>query len=70
MLQKMKCSSDMQDMIARYVWMTTKVIAVDVRGAIGGLALLWDSKVIILEDFFLTPRSISTTFLLLGMKEK
>ena len=50
------------------MWKGCETIAIDARGAAGGLGILWNPRVVTLSGFFTTICSISTDFHILGTR--
>lgn len=65
-LQEMKCSSTVLERIAAEAWPGGLVIAVDAQGASGGLAILWDARIIHLSNIQANKNFIQATFHLSG----
>jgi len=66
LLQETKCTSITMEKMATRCWRGCNVIAIDVEGALGGLAILWNPIEISLSSFFTTLRNISTKFQSIG----
>lgn len=65
-LQETKCSSTVLDKIAAAAWPGGLVTAVDAQGASGGLAILWDARIINLSNILANKNFIQATFHLSG----
>eukprot|EP00253_Pinus_taeda_P025264 PITA_25264 len=65
-VQETKCNMLSLEKIATKVWPRGQVTAVDAQGASGGLAILWDSRVIQLSNFHANKNFIQATFHLIG----
>lgn len=65
-LQETKCGSDRLEKIAVKEWTGGHLIAVDAHGASGGLAILWDARVIQLHNIQANRNFIQANFHLLG----
>eukprot|EP00253_Pinus_taeda_P009705 PITA_09705 len=65
-LQEMKCNSTVLERIAAKAWPGGLVTAVDAHGASGGLAILWDARLIHLSNIQANKNFIQATFHLLG----
>jgi exonuclease III len=66
MIQETKCTSTTMEKMAIKCWRSCNVIAIDVEGASGGLAILWNPSEITLSSFFTTHRSITSKFQPIG----
>ncbi len=65
-LQETKCCSALLDKIAATAWPGGLVAAVDAQGASGGLAILWDARIINLNNIQANKNFIQATFHLSG----
>eukprot|EP00253_Pinus_taeda_P014111 PITA_14111 len=65
-VQETKCNMKFLEKIAVKVWPGGQFSAVDARGASGGLAILWDSRIIQLNNIHANKHFIQATFHLLG----
>eukprot|EP00253_Pinus_taeda_P008572 PITA_08572 len=61
-VQETKCSMQALEKIAIKVWPRGQVTAVDAQGASGGLAILWDSRVIQLSNIHANKNFMQATF--------
>lgn len=66
MIQETKCSSTTMEKMAIKCWRSCNVVAIDVEGASGGLAIFWNPSEISLSSFFTTRHSITTKFQPIG----
>ena len=67
-LQETKCSGEELANIAHKVWKGCESIAIDARGAVGGLGILWNHRVVSLLGFLATNCTISADFHILGTR--
>eukprot|EP00253_Pinus_taeda_P013241 PITA_13241 len=65
-VQETKCNMKFLEKIAIKVWPGGQISTVDARGASGGLAILWDSRIIQLSNIHANKHFIQATFHLLG----
>lgn len=65
-LQETKCSSTVLERIDAKAWPGGLVTAVDAQGASGGLAILWDARIIHLNNIQANKNFIQATFHLSG----
>eukprot|EP00253_Pinus_taeda_P025653 PITA_25653 len=65
-MQETKCNMTFLAKIAKKVWPRGKISTVDARGASGGLAILWDSRILQLSNIHANKHFIQATFHLLG----
>ena len=61
-LQETKCSGEYLASIDQKVWKGCESIAIDTRGAVGGLGILWNPRVVSLLGFLTTNCTISADF--------
>ena len=61
-LQETKCSGEELASIARKVWKGCESVAVDARGAAGGLGILWKLREVHLSGFLATPCTLTADF--------
>ena len=66
LLQETKCASEDVDKLLPYCWKQGAAVAVDAIGTSGGLAILWNTNSILLENFLATRGSITTDYRLIG----
>jgi exonuclease III len=66
LLQETKCASEDVDKLLPYCWKQGAAVAVDATGTAGGLAILWNTNSILLENFMATRGSITTDYRLIG----
>jgi exonuclease III len=69
MIQETKCNSITMEKLATKCWKGCNAIAVDVEGASGGLAILWNPNEIFLSHFFTTRHTISAKFQPIGSEQ-
>ena len=67
-LQETKCSGEELASIAQKVWKGCESVAVDARGAAGGLGTLWNPCVVLLSGFPATTCTLSADFHILGTR--
>ena len=67
-LQETKCSGEDLANIAQKVWKGCESIAIDAKGAVGGLGILWNPHVVTLSGFLDTNCTISADFHILGTR--
>jgi len=60
LLQETKCTSEDMDRILPYCWKKGGVASVDATGTAGGLAILWNTNVVLMEKFCATKWTITT----------
>lgn len=65
-LQETKCNSTVLEKIAAKAWPGGLVTAVDAQGAWGGLAVLWDARVIQLDSIHANKNFIQAIFHIIG----
>ena len=65
-LQETKCSEKELNIIGEKFWRESEAVAVDAKGAAGGIGILWNPREVSLSDFFATQYSFSTAFHILG----
>ena len=65
-LQETKCNSLVLEKIAAKAWPGGLVTAVDAQGASGGLAVLWDARVIQLDNIHANKNFIQAIFHIIG----
>ena len=67
-LQETKCSGEDLASIAQKAWKGCELIAIDARGVVGGLGILWNPRVVSLSGFLTTNCTISVEFHILGTR--
>lgn len=65
-LQETKCNQVRLEKIAAKAWPRGLVTAVDAQGALGGLAILWDARLIQLGNIHANKNFIQAIFHLIG----
>jgi len=65
-LQETKCSEEQLKKVSKKSWRSCEVIVMDATRAVGGLGILWDPKVVSLDEFRATHFHISAAFHILG----
>ena len=65
-LQETKYSEAELKIIGGKVWRGSEAIAMDAKGAAGGIGILWNPREVSLSDFYATQFSLSPTFHILG----
>ena len=68
--QETKCTGEELSSIAWKVWKGCESVAIDSRGAVGGLVILWNSWEVNLSYFLETPFTLSAYFHILGTRIK
>jgi exonuclease III len=66
LLQETKCFGSEMDRILTQCWKQANTIHTDSRGTTGGLAILWNPTILILEVFLTTRWTISTDYREIG----
>jgi exonuclease III len=66
LLQETKCTSKDIDKLLPYCWKLGGVVAIDATGTTDGLAILWNTNVVLLENFITTKWSITADYRLIG----
>jgi len=66
LLQETKCVGDAVDEVLRRCWWHNQFIFNDSKGATGGLAILWNPTMVIMDQPFSTPDTISTHYRAIG----
>jgi exonuclease III len=66
LLQETKCTSEDMDRILPYCWKQGGVASVDATGTAGGLAILWNTNVVLMENFCATKWTITAEYRLIG----
>jgi hypothetical protein len=57
------------DKLLPYCWKQGAAVAIDATGTAGGLAILWNTNSILLENFLATRGSITTDYRLIGSNQ-
>lgn len=65
-LQETKCNSSTIDSIFAKAWPGSQTAAVDASGALGGLAIAWNTQAIALSDLHASHHFIQAAFHMLG----
>lgn len=68
-LQETKCDSNALDRLTAKFWPRSQNIAVDADGASGGLAIIWDSRAIVLNNFHAHRNFLQATFHIIGTNQ-
>jgi len=68
-LQETKCDSNILDRLAAKFWPGCHNIAVDANGASGGLAIIWDSRAIKLNNFHAHRNFLQANFHIIGTNQ-
>ena len=66
LLQETKCAGDEATQILTKCWKQEKIVEVDAKGTTGGLAILWNPTTILMEGFFTSKWTITTSFRIIG----
>jgi exonuclease III len=66
LLQETKCTSKDVDKLLPYCWKHGVVVSVGAIGTTGGLAILWNTNSVMLENFIATRWSVTTDYRLIG----
>ena len=66
-LQETKCSGEELSSIAQKIWKGCESVAIDARGAVGGLGIVWNPREVNLSGFLATPFTLSADFHILGV---
>jgi exonuclease III len=66
LLQETKCVGEEMNQILSRCWKQGKMMNIDSKGAVGGLAILWNPNTVLLENFFTTRWTISAEYRLIG----
>jgi exonuclease III len=66
MLQETKCTSEDINRLLPYYWKQGGVVSIDAAGTAGGLAILWNTNTVLLENFCTTRWSITADYRLIG----
>jgi exonuclease III len=66
LLQETKCTSEDIDKLLPYCWKQGAAVSIDATGTAGGLAILWNTNAVLLENFLTTKWSITADYRLIG----
>jgi exonuclease III len=66
LLQETKCTSKDVDKLLPYCWKQGEAVSTAATSIIGGLAILWNTNSVFLENFLATRWSITTDYRLIG----
>jgi exonuclease III len=66
LLQETKCTLKDVDRLLPYYWKQGVVASTDATGTVGGLDILWNTNMVLLENFLTTKWSITTDYRLIG----
>jgi exonuclease III len=66
LLQETKCTSEDLTQLLPYCWKLGKAVSIDATGTAGGVAILWNPNIVLLENFFPTRWSITAEYRLIG----
>jgi exonuclease III len=66
LLQETKCTSEDIDRLLPYCWRQGGAVSIDATGTAGGLAILWNTNVVLMENFRTTRWSITADYRLIG----
>jgi exonuclease III len=66
LLQETKCTSEDIDRLLPYCWRQGRAASIDATGTTGGLTILWNTNVVLMENFFTTKWSITADYRLIG----
>ena len=67
-LQETKCLGEELASIAKKVWKGFESIAIDARGATGGMGILWNPQEVHLSGFLATPCTLTADFHIIGTR--
>jgi exonuclease III len=70
MLQETKCRGAEAEIIFQRIWRACKSLTIDSTGALGGLAILWNSHNITISKPFTTIGTITAYFEVLGLNQE
>ena len=70
LLQETKCAGIEAQTTLQWCWTQAQHMEVDANGAAEGLALLWNPSTILLDNFFTSKWTITTSFRLIGSKKQ
>jgi exonuclease III len=66
MIQETKCTSEDIERMLPYCWRQGKAVSIDATGTAGGVAILWNTNMVTLENFYTTRWSITAEYRLIG----
>jgi len=66
LLQEKKCTSKDIDRLLPYCWRQGRVVSIDTTGTAGGVSILWNTNVVLMENFYTTRWSITAEYRLIG----
>jgi exonuclease III len=66
LLQETKCTLEDIDRLLPYCWKQGRVVLIDAIGTAGGVAILWNTNIMLMENFYATRWSITTEYRLIG----
>jgi exonuclease III len=66
LLQETKCAGTVAENLLSKSWKRGNFMFTDSRGAAGGLAILWNPTIIIMENFYSTRWTLSASYRLIG----
>jgi exonuclease III len=66
LLQETKCTSEDIDRLLPYCWKQGRAISIDATGTAGGVAILWNTTALLMENFYSTRWSITAEYRLIG----
>jgi len=66
LLQEKKCTTEDIDRLLPYCWKQGEVVSTAATGTTGGLAILWNTNSLLLENFVTTKWSITPDYRLIG----
>jgi len=66
MIQETKCSSEDIDRLLPYCWRQGRAVSIDATGTAGGVAILWNANMVVMENFHTTRWSITAKYRLIG----
>jgi exonuclease III len=66
LLQETKCTSEDIERLLPYCWKQGVAASTDAIGTARGLAILWNTNAVLLENFLTTKWSITTNYRLIG----
>jgi exonuclease III len=66
LLQETKCASEDIDRLLPYCWRQGRAASIDATGMAGGLTILWNTNVVLMENFFTTKWSITADYRIIG----
>jgi exonuclease III len=69
LLQETKCAGEEMKQILSRCWKQGQMMTIDARGIAEGLAILWNPRSVIMENFFSTRWTISVEYRLIGSNQ-